>query len=158
MPVGEECMASQQCEIGLRCVEGACVEILLPGETCEASAHCALGLGCIDGRCRALPDVGEPCFEEGGCIRGDCDLDSGVCSARAEGDECGGGPYYRDVFDPCGDTTTCGPTGTGTSECQSEGSLGSACGTFLPPCPTPEMTCNSMEVCAVVCAANAPDE
>jgi hypothetical protein len=158
-PVGSDCVASAQCAPGLRCVDTTCVEILLPGELCQEAGRCARGTRCIDGRCRPLPDVGEACAEETGCLRGDCNPDTGVCENRSIGATCGpDADYPYDLFDPCGDASTCIDV-DGTTECVADLSQGDACGAMVAAqCPS-DTSCEpdptDTFVCQAICTGDA---
>ena len=87
------CVTDGDCDEGLECVDGNCVE-----PPCSSDGDCASGLECIDGDC-----VEPPCRSDRDCpgttvcdeATGDCVLE-GDCPTCAEcevDDDCGGRPW-----------------------------------------------------------------
>ena len=157
-PVGGTCNVTAQCAAGLRCVDMSCVQILLPGEACQKTAHCALGFACLDGYCRALPDIGEACAPNTGCVRGDCNPDAAVCVNMGVGDSCGvRSSYPYDLFDPCGDTSTCTDDGQNVN-CIADSGEGALCGPMRGACASGtncKVNDGNEYVCQMVCGPDS---
>jgi hypothetical protein len=82
---GAACSSDVRCGTQLRCVEGMCRSIALPGGACD-DAVCPHGLWCERGICVPQPFVGEACTEASSCARGFCT--DGHCVALASGGPC----------------------------------------------------------------------
>jgi hypothetical protein len=129
--------AAPLCALGLRCVDGACVQVVMPGGVCATDAVCARDLRCAAGRCVARPVIGDPCSADVACATGACR--ENVCTGLAPGDACISGST---TSSPCaaGSCTrgTCPPVVSEGGSCPTDlftvCATGTTCNTFSGTC------------------------
>jgi len=65
--IGIECDSTDDCKVGLACIEGACATLRTEGGDCRRSEDCARGLSCQDDACKPVVDGTTKCRDDEEC-------------------------------------------------------------------------------------------